>query len=158
MPLFIRVGRSIQFPTASKSGFGSPLSTGPTGIPKFKIPVPSAAGFGPLSVMPDGSVYLEYEVFNDSFTDNCCFFGTLSYNHQLVLMRIQSDGSNTSQTVKSYVCSGPWQNIGSTSTEPGCVAQFENLGSGPSNSRRSRGVLAPYSACVVTGTTRTTAQ
>ena len=120
---------------------------GSTGIPKFKIPVPSAAGFGPLSVMPDGSVYLEYEVFNDSFTDNCCFFGTLSYNHQLVLMRIQSDGSNTSQTVKSYVCSGPWQNIGSTSTEPGCVAQFENWALGQVIPDGQGGVLAPYSAC-----------
>ena len=46
MPLFIRVGRSIQFPTASKSGFGSPLSTGLREFPssRFRCPVQLVSG------------------------------------------------------------------------------------------------------------------
>ena len=97
---------------------------GTTGTPKFKVNLPSSSdastfngypwvayvpsGTSALSITPDGSVYAEILSSNrvEAQSSSAPGGGTASYDDEIILVKISSDGSYTQQTLKSYTCSG----------------------------------------------------
>jgi hypothetical protein len=91
---------------------------GKTGIPKFTVDLPHSydryvyngsvildgpqqAATGSLTVMPDGSVYLEAATYDDRKTAS-----SRTISEKLDLIKINSDGTSTKQSLGSWFASG----------------------------------------------------
>jgi len=130
---------------------------GATGLPKFSVDLPQSRDTeyyngllyqdsnespytSPISIMPDGSVYLEAESTvsrTDQFCTSSCV-GTQSITDTVSLIRILSDGSSSTQVLNSYTCSA---NFPGSSCYPPNQVPAEVIPDGQG------GVLATYSYC-----------
>lgn len=130
---------------------------GATGLPKFSVDLPQSRDTeyyngllyqdskaspytSPISIMPDGSVYLEAESTvsrTDQFCTSSCV-GTQSITDTVSLIKILSDGSSSTQVLNSYTCSA---NFPGSSCYPPNQFPAEVIPDGQG------GVLATYSYC-----------